>query len=259
MFQSLTKILPLPFYPPGFVSLALIGGLAAVLHGRRIYAVSFLVVGLVVLWTTSMDMTAHLLYRNLEGRYTQPNKYPRVSAVVLLGGSAVPPASPRGYPEVNAAGDRIIHAARVFRMGVAPFLVTSGGVISTGGEKVFTEAESSRDLLVELFGIDSSRILVEPVSFNTGEHPQKIAELLREHDLPFEIVLVTSAAHMYRSVRVFEKYGYTVHPAPTDYRTEEIPFMGFRTFLPNAHALEKTTLALHEYYGLIAYKLLGRI
>lgn len=259
MLKLLTKILPIPFYPVGLAAVLLIAGIVFLRFRKLRVATIVLSCSLAVLWLSSMHIVADTLYRSLESRYAPLDSVPEASAVVLLGGSAVAPVAPRKHPELNKNGDRVLHAARLYKKGIASWLITSGGKLPGAGTREFTDAEVTRDILVETFGIDSAHILVEPTSFNTHDHAETIAGMLRAKELPLEIVVVTSAAHMHRSVRVFEKYGYTVYPAPTDYRTDTRPLLRLRAFLPNAHALAKTTSALHEYYGLIAYKLLGWI
>ena len=64
---------------------------------------------------------------------------------------------------------------------------------------------------------------------------------------------------MHRSVKVFEKQGFTVYPAPTDYLVESKFDFGFTSFLPQVAMLGWTTKVFHEYYGLIAYTILRRI
>ena len=64
---------------------------------------------------------------------------------------------------------------------------------------------------------------------------------------------------MPRAVALFRKNGFTVYPAPTDFDgNENQAFMLFQ-ILPSAGALGQTYWALHEYVGIRAYKLLGRI
>ncbi len=257
--QMVTKLLPIPFYPVGLSVILIASSLMALRLRKRTITTVLLSTALVVLWTTSTHIVAHGLYQSLEKRHTPLKALPAVAAIVLLGDATVAPVAPREYPELNTYGDRLLHAARLFKKNTAPYLIPTGGKLPHAGLDEFTDAEVSRDLLVELFDIDSGKILVEPTAFNTHDHPKAVAEILREKDLPFEIILVTSAVHMHRSVLVFEKYGFTVHSAPTDFRADEKPLMRLRAFLPDAHALAKTTAALHEYYGLIAYKVLGWI
>lgn len=225
MFQALTKILPIPFFPLGLATLLVAVAIPTVLLRRRIAATAMLAVSLLVLWGASTHVFAQGLCHSLEKHSAPLDSVPDVSAIVLLGGGAVAPVEPRKHPELNALGDRLLHAARLFKKNTAPYLIPTGGKLPHAGLDEFTDAEVSRDLLVELFDIDSGKILVEPTAFNTHDHPKAVAEILREKDLPFEIILVTSAVHMRRSVLVFEKYGFTVHSAPTDFRADEKPLM----------------------------------
>ncbi|MGD5699712.1 YdcF family protein, partial [Xanthomonas citri pv. citri] len=70
-------------------------------------------------------------------------------------------------------------------------------------------------------------------------------------------LLVTSAFHMPRAMGIFRKAGFDVEPYPVDWR------MGGRDELFTfTHAgndgLEKTEIAVREWIGLLAYRLMGR-
>jgi len=54
-----------------------------------------------------------------------------------------------------------------------------------------------------------------------------VADILRKK----RIVLVTAAFHMHRSVRMFEKQGFKVTPAPTAFLTEQRPVTAW-SFIP---------------------------
>ena len=167
--------------------------------------------------------------------------------------------APRVYPETNHFGDRISHAARVYHNGCAPRIITSGGKVPFVHNFEGSEAQTCADLLVELYGIDSAAIILEPESRNTRDHATTLLEVLGDLDLPYEITVVTSAVHMLRSVKVFEKEGFTVHPAPTDFRADtHFRWSPYHLF-PSAQFLFLTTMVLHEYYGLLAYWLFGWI
>jgi uncharacterized SAM-binding protein YcdF (DUF218 family) len=247
VFQ-LSKIAPAPFYPLG---LSIILGAAAVwflVKGRKKAGTILAAVACGGLLFFSLPVTEFIMIRPLESRYNPPAAFSKCSAVVLLGGGEVAALPPRRYPETNDFGDRILHAARIYRMGVAPYLVISGGCAG----------ESAR-LLSELFGIDPSVILRETAARNTAGHGNDIEAALASRGLPPNVIVVTSAMHMYRSVKVLRKAGFTVQPAPTDYRAD-IPYRwALTSFLPRAASLANSTEALHEYYGLMIYWISGRI
>ena len=70
-------------------------------------------------------------------------------------------------------------------------------------------------------------------------------------------VLVTSAYHMPRAVGIFRKNGFDVIPYPVDYRTRGWQDLG-RLFESIPAGLQRTDLAVKEWAGLIAYRLMGR-
>ena len=73
----------------------------------------------------------------------------------------------------------------------------------------------------------------------------------REHLSPLgvhRILLVTSAWHMRRAARDFERQGFTVIPAPADFRSLDSG-TGIGRWLPGAEALALSQVALKEYLG----------
>jgi len=75
-------------------------------------------------------------------------------------------------------------------------------------------------------------------------------EKLKEKDYR-EIILVTSALHMKRSVQLFQNQGVRIIPAPVNYIFEELP--NFIDFFPNSFSFEHNVRALHEWMGIIYY------
>jgi uncharacterized SAM-binding protein YcdF (DUF218 family) len=80
------------------------------------------------------------------------------------------------------------------------------------------------------------------------------------------IILVTSAAHMPRSLGLFLRQGFEVIPAPTDYTVTQADWEEAQKadlparlidLLPSANNLSITTRMLKEYIGLFIYKLQG--
>ena len=259
MIHILSKFLPLPFYPVGFTVVLCFFTVMALLFKKTKSALFYSFLAFVVLLASSMPVTSHLLVRSLESMHPPQVSFPKASAIVLLGGAGVPPLAPRIYPETGEAGDRTMHAARLYQQKVAPLMIVTGGKIPFLMEYEGSEAEVNEALLVELFNVPQSAIILESQARNTHDHAPNVRSILQQRELPLEVVVVTSAMHMPRAVMVFESYGFTVYPAPTDFRAEEHFQKKAINYFPQVGALGGTTAALHEYYGMLAYELLGWI
>ncbi len=114
-------------------------------------------------------------------------------------------------------------------------------------------------MLTELFDVDSAAIILEEQSRNTHDHAVIMDKMFAARGMKKEIILVTSASHMPRSVGVFLKQGFVVHPAPTDFIMSKKIFSGLFSFFPQSGALDSSTRAIHEFYGIIGYKIFGWI
>ncbi|MBD3243924.1 MAG: YdcF family protein [Chitinivibrionales bacterium] len=259
LIHILSKLLPIPLYPVG---MAIILGIATVvltaMHRYRAALVTASV-ATTVLFVFSLPATAYLLIRPLERRYPPPGTHPRASAIVLLGGGGTAPSPPRRYPETSIFGDRLIHAARLYKQGHAPHVICTGGLFPLLHDSPFTEAANNAHLLVNELGVDSGAIVLADQSRNTREDVLGVVEALRRLDMPYKVILVTSAMHMERAMRLMEKQGIAAHPAPTDFHVDAVFQWKLFDFLPRADALAESALALHEYYGLVAYRILGWI
>jgi uncharacterized SAM-binding protein YcdF (DUF218 family) len=69
-------------------------------------------------------------------------------------------------------------------------------------------------------------------------------------------LLITSASHMYRSVKIFEKQGIAVIPVPVDYQTASS--LNWTSFNLGEGAQNWNSL-VHEGIGLLAYWATGKI
>lgn len=91
-------------------------------------------------------------------------------------------------------------------------------------------------------GIDPSRVILETKSTNTYENAIYCASLVRPTQQE-RWLLVTGALHMPRAVASFQKAGFRVEPWPVYGATSEASMV---------------SSAIHEWIGLVAYRLLGR-
>lgn len=260
MFVLLSKFLPMFAYPLGFSLLLLLFVLLFVRkkHNlKRLVAVVF-----ILLWVASTAPVANTLARSLEWQYSPPTDIPAADAIVVLGGGTEPAIPPRRSVEINSAGDRVFAAAQLYRDGKAPVLILSGGNIDWLSSTASTPADQMAELL-SFMDIPSSALILENTSQNTYENVLHTKAIMEEHGFD-QVLLVTSAIHMPRSVSLFAKQGISVIPVPVDYSVVEntsapSTLDTILGLLPSAGNLSTTTNALKEYLGMWMYTLQGWI
>jgi len=260
MFLFLSKLIPVFLYPLSLAAILLAG---ALILRKPEWRKRLLVAGVLLIWIGGNGWVTGALVKSLEWQYLPLARtlaeMPEADAIVILGGGTQPPAYPRTTPEVDDAGDRVIYGAQLYRAGKAPLVLVTGGRLpwSFIPEGAATEMA---DLMI-FMGVPEEAILLEEFSTNTYENAVFTKEMLAPLGIN-RILLVTSALHMPRSVAIFEKQGFEVIPAPTDFiitqPDEEYPFSQvwpnyLFSIFPSAHNLSQTTLALKEYLGILTY------
>ncbi|HXP32210.1 MAG TPA: YdcF family protein [Stellaceae bacterium] len=190
----------------------------------------------------------------LEQRFVPPVPLPdRIDGIILLGG-AVEPETTRAHGQValNEAAARVTETLALAQRYPTARIVLSGGNGGLGDGSL-SEAAATATLL-EADGIDARRLVLEERSRTTFDNAVFTRDLIRPQ--PGEVwVLVTSAAHMPRAMGCFRHVGWGVVPYPADYRTGRS--LTSRLWL--AANLVDLDDAVHEWVGLVAYRLLGRI
>ncbi|BAQ64293.1 YdcF family protein [Geminocystis sp. NIES-3709] len=265
-FLFLSKLLPLFFYPLGLIFLLLIISLILWWKYPRWLPIP-VIFACLILFIGSNVWVSNLLVKSLEWQYiSPPDKLPNVDAIVVLGGGIKPRIYPRAMIDVADGGDRVIYSAKLYKMGKSPLIIPTGGRISWGGgENLPSEADDMTELLL-LLGVPESAIIKEGNSFNTYDNAVNTRQILQKLKIN-RVLLVTSALHMPRSVKIFEKQNIEVIPAPTDYLVTKKDFQEdtkeskwqdtLLNFFPDSNSLNNTTLAIKEYIGMVVYKLKG--
>jgi uncharacterized SAM-binding protein YcdF (DUF218 family) len=263
----LSKLLPLFLYPLGLGLLLQGAGLAAgARRASRRWGLALGGSGLGLIWLFAMPITSRELIWGLEepAAALTPKPIPKADAVVVLGGGLRPALAPRQGVEVAEGGDRLLTGLRLLRQNKAPLLLTSGAQISfTAGDPAPAEAVSARALAIEL-GVRPDQILINPNSRTTAEEARDIGELGRRRGWR-RVLLVTSAFHMPRSLATFrQSSGLTVIPVACDYQLPTRALFGrptlgsvFLGLIPDAQALNLSSIALKEHLGLAIYRLKG--
>lgn len=251
----LSKIIGTVLAPGNFLALMLAAGtLWAVLSGRR-RGFGLIAAAAVALLVLTVLPVGEWLLLPLENRFAPPATLPeRIDGIIVLGGGVDEEVSEaRGQIQLTAAGERLVIGALLARRFPAARVVLVGGnsrLFSSGP----AESEAMRTYFLEE-GIESSRISIETRSRTTYENARYAQELALPK--PGETwLLVTSAAHMPRALGTFRRLGWSVLPYPVNYRTSGE--FGIVSGLSLARELVLATLALHEWTGLVLYRLAGR-
>jgi uncharacterized SAM-binding protein YcdF (DUF218 family) len=181
----------------------------------------------------------------------QPLQPPaRLDGILVIGGAI----DAHAFDEWPASGftpafGRLYEAARLAKAYPQARLLDIGGPTPPGGR---AEADEAAEVLVAL-GVPRERIEIERRSRNTYENAFNAAAIA--HPKPGEAwALVTSAFHMPRAMGCFRAAGFAPLADPVDYRWLGMVSLGFDV----TGGLEDLDLAIHEYFGLMSYRLLGR-
>ena len=239
------ELLTTPSYLIAF--LFVIGIMLLITRRFRRFALALFVIGGIFYITLSSGPVSYWLIGRLEHRYpalTDVHVAKNAKIIVVLAGHAdADPYFPISSAVNSSSAFRLMEAARLSR------LITGSRIHITGNGDVPAVMKKT---LVSL-GIPDQTISVENQSRNTYESASRIRQILGAGD----IVLVTSAGHMIRSVGVFRKLGMNPIPAPTDYMTG--PNCLAANYFPTASHLTYSDLAIHEYIGIVWYKITGRL
>lgn len=132
---------------------------------------------------------------------------------------------------------------RLYRLCPKPIVVSGGSAFGRP-----SEAEAVKAVLVEL-GVRKAHILLEEGSKDTEENARFVFRVSFEKKLS-RPVLITSAFHMKRALRLFKRYFPEVIPYPSDFLSERS--YSSLSFLPSPKNLYDIGLALKEYLGLLS-------
>lgn len=260
----LSKFLPLFIYPLGFAVFLLIAAL--ILTKKPRLSRMLLFTALLILWIGSTRWAAFGLARSLEWRYFPPEHIPESEVIVVLGGATEAEHYPRASVEVNSAADRLFYAAQLYRQGAAPYILLTGGRIPwLSPVNQYSSPAHEMSVLMEMMGVPAGDMWLESESLNTYDNAVYSREIL-EPKAVTDILLVTSASHMPRAVKLFEAQGFNVTPMPADYTVtreawDQLTHGSIESqilnLIPGANDLSLTTRMLKEYIGMVYYTLRG--
>lgn len=177
------------------------------------------------------------------------------AGMVVLGGSLDAGRIAEHYqqPLLKGSAERLTMAVTLWRRNPALRIVFTGGEGDLFGSGP-SEAEQAQKFF-ESQGLPREALTLETRSSNTYENAA-FTHKLSGVEPQQRWLLVTSAWHMPRSLAVFRKAGWNVTPFPVDFRTaDRAPWFDFSL----REGADQWETALHEWLGIAAYRLLGRI
>lgn len=247
----LLKFLGRAVLPPASMIAGLILAALLALLGWRKLARTVAVLAVLETTLLSLPVISDLLMTPLENQAraaAQKSTPCCYEAIVVLGGGispAIPPWLPD--PDLNSAADRLWHAARLYRRGVAPKIIVSGGDLLArhGGVPSPTEAVAMAQFLTDL-GVPESAIVRESGSMNTRDNIGMVRALVQ--DKP--VALVTSAYHMPRALRLAARDKLNAAAFPTDWHAPWQARPYWDNWMPTNDAQDNSVRALWEWLAL---------
>lgn len=256
MFFILSKVFGFFIAPSNVAACCGALGLILLITRRRRLATGLLAASAAIVVVFGLSPAGDLLMLTLTERYPAWKDDGRApNGIVVLGGAISPEISAaRGMVELNAAAERMTEAIVLARRYPAARIVFSGGNNNLFDNST-TEAAAARRLW-EAAGIAPERIVLDAVSRTTAENAEHARRVAAPK--PGERwLLVTSAYHMPRAMAAFHGAGFAVEAYPVDWRTggwndARVPFHRVSA------GLTRTDAAVHEWVGLLMYRLSGR-
>lgn len=240
--------------PGNLLLLILAVGVLLLLIGRRRAGTVLAAIAAVGFLAIAALPVSYYLLRPLEERFPPAPLPERVDGIVVLGGAVMPEAMAEwGQPAMNGHGERMTAMVELARRFPEARLVFTGGSGSVRMQEI-KEAPAARELWSRM-GLDTDRILFEDQSRNTWENAVFTRDLVKPQ--PGEVwLLVTSANHMPRSMGVFRRAGWDPTAFPVAFKTNHAKDTQLTFNLDDG--LRRSTWAVREWVGLVAYHLMDR-
>ena len=253
MMFTFKKIVAPFLLPPGIIILVLVMmGIVLAMGRRWRIGLINLMLGL-ALWAVSTAPVANLLMQGLEAEFAIPSN-PAGDVIILLGGGMirqVPDLSGQSAPASSTIG-RIVAAVRLYQRVQLPIIVSGGRVHDDTDSAV---ASIAKRFLVDL-GVPADRIIVEDRARDTAQNARLTTVICRQRGFSRPILL-TAAYHLKRARMAFDAAGLPVTPFPAYYLGSRDVAYTWRHLLPRAGSLQTSASALHEYLGLLYYRLIS--
>lgn len=135
--------------------------------------------------------------------YGQVDRAEKADAIVVLGARVLPNGEP-----ADSLRTRTLQAAKLYRDGIAPVIICTGGV----GDNPPAESKVSAALAAQN-GVPQQDLILEEHSTSTRENAEYAARICRERGWK-RVVVVSDPYHLLRASREFERAGLVPYTSP---------------------------------------------
>jgi uncharacterized SAM-binding protein YcdF (DUF218 family) len=248
-------LMPLPFCL-ALLALGLLMGLSA----RRARAGRRIVVAATILFLLlSNRFVSFMLLSPLETRYAAVPEVERgqpaplsirdCTYVAVLGGghTEMPGRSATSQLSTSALA-RVVEAVRL--LGILP---DARLIVSGPGEPGHPTHAAVLAKAAESLGIDPARITLIDTAKDTEDESFAVTRVAGGG----RVALVTSSSHMPRAAHLFRRAGANFVPCPADFGARRDIHLQLSSFGWDSESLARSTLAFHEWIGLLWLRLRG--
>ena len=249
----LTKLIPLIVLPSGVILFLLLS-----IRNKSTKIKLFSVI--LIFWSFSTGLISNSLWALIEHPYKRIDSkvIKKSNAIVVLSGGGIHIApGDKEYLEWKDP-DRFFAGIQLYRDKNAPRLIFTGGI------NPFNPNNPSEDTIyikkaIEM-NIPSDSIYSTSSVMNTYQEAKSLKDFIkRDLNSSFkDITLVTSAFHMKRAKKIFEREGFIVNPFPVDFKRKNLsklnnlidPYLWF----PNSDSLASSSRVIRELIGRLIYR-----
>ena len=156
----------------------------------------------------------------------------------------------------NRSVDRLMQAIVLYKKGIVKKIVFTGGdatILEDNNKEADIIAQYLNDI-----GLPAEDLIFENKSRNTRENAVYVFELLKPAGNE-NILLITSAFHMRRSLGCFKKAGMNPDYYVADRYSGKRKYVPDHLLIPQTETLERWSMLFHEMSGYVIYKIMGYI
>lgn len=175
----------------------------------------------------------------------------RAEAIVILGGGTLKGKTSEEYTLNPVSIARLMKGYLLFRERKLPIFLSGGTVWRNESQ---SESQIMKNILLQL-GVPEENIVIEENSRNTWENARFTTELLQKKSIT-TFYLVSSQSHLKRALFAFAYFypNSTIIPVSAYATYHQGPFH-LEELLPSLEAFSASCILLHEWWGLLLYRL----